>query len=174
MVQHYISQFEALDDSYFRERASDIRDLGTRLLVNLQHQAREEQALPDEFILLAQDVSASMVAQYQHQGLLGVISLSGSNNSHAAILARSLGLPAVMGVNAPVLSQLHQQQAIIDGYSGELFINPDDALIQEYQYLLSQETALTEKVMSVANLPCITQDGRAIDCLLYTSPSPRD
>ena len=166
VVQHYISQFEALDDSYFRERASDIRDLGTRLLVNLQHQAREEQALPDEFILLAQDVSASMVAQYQHQGLLGVISLSGSNNSHAAILARSLGLPAVMGVNAPVLSQLHQQQAIIDGYSGELFINPDDALIQEYQYLLSQETALTEKVMSVANLPCITQDGRAIEVQL--------
>jgi phosphotransferase system enzyme I (PtsP) len=166
VIEHYIGQFEAIEDSYFRERASDIRDLGTRLLVNIQQQATEELILPSEFILLAQDVSASMVAQYQHQGLLGIISLSGSNNSHAAILARSLGLPAIMGVNATVLSQLHQQQAIIDGYSGELFINPDEALIQEYQYLLSQEKALTDKVMEVAHLPCITQDGRAIEVLL--------
>jgi len=166
VIEHYISQFEALEDSYFRERASDIRDLGTRLLVNLQYQAKEELILPSEFILLAQDVSASMVAQYQHQGLLGIISLSGSNNSHAAILARSLGLPAIMGVNAIVLSQLHQQQAIIDGYSGELFINPDDVLKQEYEYLLNQEEELTNKVMEVAHLPCITQDGRAIEVLL--------
>jgi phosphotransferase system enzyme I (PtsP) len=166
VIEHYICQFEAIEDSYFRERASDIRDLGTRLLVNVQQQAKEELTLPSEFILLAQDVSASMVAQYQHQGLLGIISLSGSNNSHAAILARSLGLPAIMGVNATVLSQLHQQQAIIDGYSGELFINPDDALKQEYQYLLSQEKALTDKVMEVALLPCITQDGRAIEVQL--------
>jgi phosphotransferase system enzyme I (PtsP) len=166
VIEHYISQFEAIEDSYFRERASDIRDLGTRLLINIQQLATEELALPNEFILLAEDVSASTVAQYQHQGLLGIISLSGSNNSHAAILARSLGLPAIMGVNAAVLSQLHQQQAIIDGYSGELFINPDDGLIQEYQYLLSQEKALTDKVMEVAHLPCITKDGRAIEVLL--------
>jgi phosphotransferase system enzyme I (PtsP) len=166
VIEHYISQFEAIEDSYFRERASDIRDLGTRLLVNVQQQAQEELALPNQFILLAQDVSASMVAQYQHQGLLGIISLSGSNNSHAAILARSLGLPAIMGINATVLSQLHQQQAIIDGYSGELFINPGDSLRQEYQYLLSQEKALTDKVMEVAHLPCITQDGRAIEVQL--------
>ena len=166
VIEHYISQFEAIEDSYFRERASDIRDLGTRLLVNIQQQAKEEQILPKAFILLAQDVSASMVAQYQHLGLLGIISLSGSNNSHAAILARSLGLPAIMGVNAIVLSQLHQQQAILDGYSGALYINPDDSLIQEYQHLLSQEKALTDKVMEVAHLPCITKDGRAIEVLL--------
>ncbi|MEI6893311.1 MAG: phosphoenolpyruvate--protein phosphotransferase [Colwellia sp.] len=166
VIEHYIHQFEAIEDSYFRERASDIRDLGTRLLVNIQQQAKEELVLPSAFILLAQDVNASMVAQYQHQGLLGIISLSGSNNSHAAILARSLGLPAIMGVNAIVLSQLHQQQAIIDGYSGELFINPDEALKQEYEYLLNQEEALTNKVMTVALLPCMTQDGRAIEVLL--------
>ncbi len=166
VIEHYISQFEAIEDSYFRERASDIRDLGTRLLVNIQQQAKEELIFPAEFILLAQDVTASMVAQYQHQGLLGIISLSGSNNSHAAILARALGLPAIMGVNASVLSKLHQQQAIIDGYSGELFINPDDGLVQEYQYLLSQEKALTDKVVEVAKLPCITEDGRAIEVML--------
>lgn len=166
VIEHYITQFEAIEDSYFRERASDINDLGIRLLGNLQQQTKQEQPLPAAFILLAQDVSASMVAQYQHQGLLGIISLSGSNNSHAAILARSLGIPAIMGVNVVVLGQLHQQQAIIDGYSGELFINPNDSLIAQYQHLLSQEEALTDKVMKVAHLPCITKDGKTIEVLL--------
>jgi phosphotransferase system enzyme I (PtsP) len=166
VIDHYISQFEAIEDSYFRERATDIRDLGTRLLINIQQQAIEELSFPEQFILLAQDVTASMVAQYQHNGLLGIISLSGSNNSHAAILARSLGLPAIMGVNAIVLSQLHQQRAIIDGYTGELFINPDETLVAEYQHLLSQENALTDKVVAVANLPSITQDGHRVEVLL--------
>jgi phosphotransferase system enzyme I (PtsP) len=166
VIQHYVQQFEAIDDSYLKERASDIKDLGTRLLVNIQQQAKEELTLPEQFILLAQDITASMVAQYQELGLQGVISLSGSNNSHAAILARSLGLPAIMGVNAIVLNQLHQKEVIIDGYSGELFVNPDDNLKREYQYLLSQEKALTEKVMEVVNLPCETKDGHVIDLLL--------
>jgi phosphotransferase system enzyme I (PtsP) len=166
VIEHYISQFEAIEDSYFRERATDIRDLGTRLLINIQQQALEELRFPAQFILLAQDVTASMVAQYQHNGLLGIISLSGSNNSHAAILARSLGLPAIMGVNAIVLGQLHQQRAIIDGYTGELFINPNETLVSEYQYLLSQENALTDKVVAVANLPCVTQDGYKVEVLL--------
>ena len=166
VIDHYISQFEAIEDSYFRERATDISDLGTRLLINIQQQAKEESSFPEQFILLAQDVTASMVAQYQHNGLLGIISLSGSNNSHAAIIARSLGLPAIMGVNALVLSQLHQQRAIIDGYTGELFINPDETLVAEYQYLLSQENALTDKVVAVANLPSITQDGHRVEVLL--------
>ncbi|GAA0821794.1 hypothetical protein GCM10009111_29290 [Colwellia asteriadis] len=166
VIEHYIQQFEAIDDSYLKERASDIKDLGTRLLVNIQQQAKEELILPKEFILLAQDVTASMVAQYQQAGLKGIISLSGSNNSHAAILARSLGLPAIMGVNASVLNQLHQKEVIIDGYSGELFVNPDDSLKKEYQYLLSQEEALSDKVMEVVDLPCETSDGHTIELLL--------
>ena len=166
VIEYYIKQFEAIDDSYLRERASDIRDLGTRLLVNIQPQEKESLSLPEQFILLATDVTASMLAQYQHQGLQGVISLSGSNNSHAAIIARSLGLPAIMGVNSAVLSQLHQQHAIIDGYTGQLFINPSDLFKQEYQYLINQDKALTDKVMQAVMLPCITRDGRAIELQL--------
>jgi len=166
VIEHYISQFKSIDDAYLQERASDVQDLGNRLLFNLRQQEQQSRALPKEFILLAKDVTASMLAEYQHKGLQGIISLSGSNNSHAAILARSLGLPAIMGVNALAFVQLDSQQAIVDGYSGELFINPDETLVQEYQYLISQEQALTEKVMKVANLPCITTDGRAIEILL--------
>ncbi len=162
VIEHYVAQFESIDDSYLKERASDIRDLGNRLLFNLEQQEKVQQALPEKFILFAKDVTASMLAEYQHKGLQGIISLLGSNNSHAAILARSLGLPAIMGISSIALAQLHQQYAIIDGYSGKLYINPDNALKREYQYLISQEQQLTEKVMQVACLPSVTLDGRAV------------
>ncbi|MDP7592631.1 MAG: phosphoenolpyruvate--protein phosphotransferase [Litorilituus sp.] len=166
VIEHYVIQFEAIDDSYLQERVSDIRDLGNRLLFNFQKQKTEQLVFPKAFILLAEDVSASMLAEYQHKGLQGIISLSGSANSHAAILAHALEIPAVMGVSAIPIAQLDQQQAIVDGYSGELFINPDDALLREYQYLIAQENALTEKVLSEIHLPTITPDGRVIELQL--------
>ncbi|MGL1958922.1 MAG: phosphoenolpyruvate--protein phosphotransferase [Colwellia sp.] len=166
VIDHYVAQFEAIEDSYLRERASDIRDLGNRLLFNLQQQTQQKLTLPNAFILVAEDVTASMLAEYQHKGLRAIVSLSGSNNSHAAILARALNIPAIMGISSIPVAQLHQQSAIVDGYSGELFINPDESLKREYQYLLEQENALNEKVQQAIHFPTITKDGRAIELLL--------
>jgi len=166
VIDNYVMQFEALDDAYIRERASDIRDLGNRLLLNLQQQGIKSNVLPKEFILMADDVTASVLAEYQHQGLKGILSLSGSNNSHAAILARALDIPAIMGIGKIPLSQLDQEQVIIDGYSGELFIAPNDALIREYKHLIIEETLLADKVKKVEKLPSITKDGRTIELLL--------
>jgi phosphotransferase system enzyme I (PtsP) len=168
VIESYVSQFEALEDSYLRERASDIRDLGNRILYNLQQQQQGEinQSLPEQFILAAKEVSASMLAEYQHKGLKGIVSLTGSNNSHCAILARALGLPAVMGVDSLPLNQLKQQLVILDGYSGDLFIDPSDELKKEYQYLIAEEQELSRKVLEVVDLPAVTQDGQYIELLL--------
>jgi len=166
VIEHYVIQFKAIDDSYLQERASDIRDLGNRLLFNLQQQHDQPVTLPKAFILLAQDVTAAMLAEYQHKGLKGIISLSGSANSHAAILAHALEVPAIMGVSGIPMAQVDQQQAIVDGYSGELFINPDDALKREYQHLITQEHALTEKILAEIHLATITPDGHAIELQL--------
>mgnify|MGYP003857011475 CR=1 FL=1 len=166
VIEHYIIQFEAIDDSYLKERASDIRDLGNRLLLNFQQQKTQKLSLPKSFILLAEDVTASMLAEYQHKGLRAIVSLSGSANSHAAILAHALELPAIMGLTNIPVAQLDQQQAIVDGYSGELFINPDEALKREYQYLIAQESELTKQIQQEIHLPTITQDGRVIELQL--------
>jgi phosphotransferase system enzyme I (PtsP) len=166
VIDNYIVQFEALDDPYLRERASDIRDLGNRVLFNLQQQVQTNNTLPDEFILAAEDVSATMLAEYQHKGLKGIVSLCGSNNSHAAILARALNLPAIMGVESISLGQLDKKVVIVDGYSGEIFISPNDALTREYQHLLTEEKTLLAKVREVTHLPAITLDGRAVELLL--------
>lgn len=166
VIDAYVVQFEALEDSYLRERASDIKDLGNRLLFNLQSLNQITKTLPERFILVAEDVTASMVAEYQHHGLKGIISLTGSNNSHAAILARALALPAVMGVERIPLSKLDKQLCIIDGYSGEIFVEPNEALILEYEHLIAEESALAAKVKEVENLPAVTLDGQEIELML--------
>ena len=166
VIEHYVIQFETIDDSYLKERASDIRDLGNRLLLNLQQQKAQKLNLPKAFILLAEDVTASMLAEYQHKGLKAIVSLSGSANSHAAILAHALELPAIMGISNIPVAQFDQQQAIVDGYSGELFINPDEALKREYQHLIAQESELTNRIQQEIHLPTITQDGRVIELQL--------
>ena len=166
VIDGYIVQFEGLDDSYLRERASDIRDLGNRLLFNLQSLNAEPLGTPEHFILVAEEVTASMIAEYQHLGLSGIVSLCGSINSHAAILARALALPAIMGIERIPLEQLDKKLAIIDGYTGELFVDPNTTLIHEYQHLIAEESALTDKVKQVEKLPAITPDGNEISLLL--------
>lgn len=166
VIDNYVLQFEALDDPYLRERATDIRDLGNRILLHLLSEDASQKKLPEQFILLAEDVTATMLAEYQHQGLMAVVSVTGSNNSHAAILARALGLPAIMGIEAVALDVLHHEEAIVDGYSGELFIAPNENLTSEYLHLIDEEKALTAKVSKVANLPSVTLDGKSIELLL--------
>lgn len=166
VIDHYASRFEALEEQILRERASDIRDLGNRIYFNLIQQNKAEAHFPEKFILVANDVTASMLAEYQHHGLQAIVSFSGSNNSHAAILARAMSIPAIMGVDALPLNVLNSQEAIVDGYTGELFVSPDEALRREYRHLIQEELALTKKVQEVSNLPSVTQDGRAIELLI--------
>ena len=166
VIDNYVVQFESLEDTYLRERASDIKDLGNRLLFNIQSLSKIPKTIHEQFILVAEDVTASMVAEYQHLGLKGIVSLHGSINSHAAILARALALPAVMGIERIPLGKLDKHLCIIDGYSGELFVEPSEALIREYEHLIAEESALADKVKQVELLPAITPDGREISLLL--------
>lgn len=166
VIDSYAVKFEALEDSYLRERSSDIKDLGNRILAHLLNKNVKINEYLDNFILVAEDVTAAMLAEYQHRGLKGIVSLSGSNNSHAAILAKSLGLPAIMGIDKVPLSQLDRQVAIVDGYSGELYVAPSEPLLKEYQLLIEEECALADKVKTVEGLPAITLDGRGIELQL--------
>ncbi|WP_068545755.1 phosphoenolpyruvate--protein phosphotransferase [Thalassotalea crassostreae] len=166
VIDQYVIQFESVDDVYIRERATDIKDLGNRVLFHLQQQNTLKTDVPGNMILVAEDVTASLLAEYQHKGLTAIVSLSGSNNSHAVILARALGIPAIMGVGSMPLSSFRHKTAIIDGYSGEIFLSPDEALLNEYHHLSREEDELQEIVKEVIDLPAITKDGKSIELLL--------
>lgn len=163
VVDDFIRQFENLDDSYLRERAVDVRDLGQRVLGHLQHIEKVAIQVPEATILVAEEVTASMLASIPRQRLQGVVSLRGSPNSHAAIMARSMGVPAVFSVSDVPLSYLEEQFLVVDGYSGEIFINPPPELLKTYQDLHLAELELTQVVRNQQGLAANTLDGIKVD-----------
>ena len=158
-VDEYVSQFEDLDDPYLKERAVDVRDLGQRILSHLQQRNAQNRVIPDHCILVAEEVTASMLAEIPREKLQGIVSLRGSANSHAAIMARSMGVPAVLGIEDVPLQYLEGQFLIVDGYSGELFVNPGEQVIDEYQQLQREEEELAEQVARDSAQPAETKDG---------------
>ncbi|WP_194757006.1 phosphoenolpyruvate--protein phosphotransferase [Aliidiomarina indica] len=162
VVEDFVAQFEDLDDSYLQERAVDVRDLGQRILSHLQERNGQAQSFPNACILVAEEVTASMLAAIPRDNLQGLISLHGSANSHAAIMARSMGIPAVFGLTDVPLTYLSEKHLIVDGYSGDVFINPPTQLLEEYEVLRREELELAEKVAEDRDQPAETEDGMQV------------
>ncbi|TDF38329.1 phosphoenolpyruvate--protein phosphotransferase [Alteromonadaceae bacterium M269] len=171
VVDHYSSQFRDMNDPYMKERAVDVEDLGNRLLVHLLRGQMSESKRPDEFILIADEVTASMLAEYSESQLKAVISMRGSSNSHAAILARGMGLPAIMGLSDVPLAMLDGKLILFDGYSGELVISPSESVHREFAHLVAEEQELSSIIAEQAMLPAVTPDDCAIELFINTGLS---
>jgi phosphotransferase system, enzyme I, PtsP len=163
----YITQFEAMSDSYLSERGSEIRDVAQRLLYHITQQVDDYIVLPDAFILVANEVTLSMLASVPRNKLQGIVSIHGGISSHVAILARALGVPAVMGLSLSIID-LNKQRMIIDGYAGSVVLFPDSCLLKHYQQLLTEENDLKSLVASGEHKEALTQDGFKVDILLNT------
>ncbi|WP_416307952.1 phosphoenolpyruvate--protein phosphotransferase [Neptunicella sp. SCSIO 80796] len=166
VVEQYVHTFQNMNDSYMRERAVDVEDLGNKILAQMLQSQDSEQRLPERTILIAEEISASMLAEYPPQSLVGIVSMRGSQNSHAAIMARALGLPSVMGLTDVPVSMLSGQHLILDGYSGEIIVSPEANILAEYQQLASEELELFEHLQGLANLPSISKDDCEVKLLV--------
>jgi len=167
VAESYITQFEAMDDSYLKERALDIRDVSERLLYHITQQDDEQVALPEKLILVANEVTLSMLASVPAENLQGIVSIHGGVSSHVAILARALGVPAVMGVPLSLMN-LNRQSLIIDGYAGSVVLFPQPVLLLHYQRLLDEDNELKALVVSGEHKQAITSDGVYVEILLNT------
>ncbi len=165
VVESYSERFANMSDAYMSERAQDIRELGQRLLYFLHNTENEAYQLDKPIILVVRELTATLLASIDKDKLLAVVSMEGAANSHAAILSRALGIPAVMGANINA-SDTIGQVGIVDGYSGEIFISPSQHLLDEYQQLIKEEQELSEEVSKEARKPAMTQDGLQVDILL--------
>src|SRR5690606_23179573 len=116
----HVSNMELIDDDYLRERATDIKDLCSRVLFYLQEQQKHTYVYPERCVLVSEELSAAMLAEVPKGQLVGVVSAKGSAHSHVAILARAMGLPAVMGVSDLPFAELDEQELIVDGYNGRV------------------------------------------------------
>lgn len=167
VAESYIKQFEAMSDSYLSERAVEVRDVAQRLLYHLTQQVEESVKLPAKLILVASEVTLSMLASIPTDNLQGIISVRGGASSHVAILARALGIPAVMGVPLPLVNT-DKKTVIIDGYAGAVILSPEPVLLSHYQLLLEEENELKKLVELGECKEAVTLDGHKITIMLNT------
>jgi len=161
MLEH-VRRFEAMSDSYFRDRAADVRDLGARVLVHLRSQQQSQRDYGDNTILIGEEVTAAVLAEVPREKLVGLVSLRGSANSHVAIIARAMGLPAVMGVQDLPYEQIDGADVVVDGYRGEMHVHPGAELRRRYDCIVAEERELARNLDHLASLPAETADGHRV------------
>jgi phosphotransferase system enzyme I (PtsP) len=158
-IAQHVQVFDAMADSYLRERASDIRDLGRRILTHMQGDRPAKVVAYKQTVLVGEDISAGQLAEIPQENLAGIVSASGSSASHVAILAQAMGIPAVMGVSDLSVARLEGQKIIADGYRGDVFVNPSALVLEEFARLQTEESHLTEVLKHVAGQDSVTPDG---------------
>lgn len=162
VINRHVARFDAMDDPYLRERASDFKDLGQRVLANLQSRTRSTVIYPEKTVLVGDEVTPSALAEVPEGRLVGLVSTKGSGNSHVAILARALGVPTVLGVSGADMTQLDGEELIVDGYYGQVYRSPSPALRQEFLTLIREEQEFDRELESLCNLPAQTLDDHTI------------
>jgi len=168
VVNEHVKRFELMDDAYLRERASDVKDLGRRLLAYLQEARQQTLVYPDNTILVSEELSPAMLGEVPEGKLVGLISVLGSGNSHVAILARAMGIPTVMGVVDLPYSKVDGIELIVDGYHGEVFTNPSDIMRKQYAEVVEEERQLSQGLDALRELPCVTLDGHRMPLWVNT------
>ena len=161
VAEKYAKTLENIDDEYLRERAADMRDVTERLLQNLlgSYQELDLKHLKESYIIVAHDLSPSRTAMLDKKNVLGFATDVGGKTSHTAIMARSLRIPAVVGLGAASTELKDGQYALLDGYHGQIVINPTDQTLFEYGQLVRRHVSLDEKLRDTLDKPAVTLDG---------------
>lgn len=160
--QEFQRHFEEMDDDYLRERATDVRDLGRRILEQLLNDGHQKPQYRDSTILVGREISASELAEVPTEKLAGLVCSGGSGSSHVAILARALGIPAVMGASDLPVSRIDNLDVVVDGHQGTIYLRPEGMVRREFERLAREERELAQGLMNEAKRPAVTADGHTI------------
>lgn len=164
ITERYINALAQVEDEYLRERATDMRDVCGRVLnqllginehVDLAH-------LTEPCIIIAHDLTPSKTAQLDRKNVLGFATDIGSRTSHTAIMARSLRIPAVVGLKNASQFLTSGEYALLDGFNGNIVVNPTDQTLFEYGQLIRKQVSLEEKLRDALNQPAVTLDNHHI------------
>ncbi|HQU16228.1 MAG: phosphoenolpyruvate--protein phosphotransferase [Chromatiales bacterium 21-64-14] len=167
-IEQHVHRFDEMHDTYLRERGEDIRDLGRRILIHLQTRSVEARQYPERAILIGTEISATQLAEVPSGQLAGVVCMRGSSTSHVSILARAMGVPAVMGVEDLRIGRLDGQELIVDGYQGRVHVRPNARVREEFQRLAEEEARLVSGLEALRDLPAETPDGVRIPLYVNT------
>lgn len=159
VIREHVNLFERMEDPYLRERGTDVKDLGQRLLGYLQDIRDKKSQFPRDTILVGDEVTPSILANIPVDNLRGIVSVKGSRNSHMAILARAMDIPAVMGALELPAYDLDGETLLVDGHYGEVYTRPSEDRLSLSRELIQQERVFDEELNELKDLPCITRDG---------------
>jgi phosphotransferase system enzyme I (PtsP) len=168
VIKKHVLHIENLKDEYLSERASDFRDLGRRVLAELQTSQPREVEYARRTILVGDEITAAALAEVPHGQLEAVVSAKGSINSHVAILARALGVPTVMGVRGLKCENVDRRAMIVDGYYGHVFVSPSKTLLAEYKQIEEAEDELNQRLANLRDKPAETTDNVKISLQVNT------
>lgn len=163
VAQRYIDVFAALDDEYIKERMTDIRDVTRRVLQNLLGQtAQNLYEMTSERVVASEDVSPSDAAQLEGSKVIAVVTDAGSRTSHAVIMARSLKIPAVVGLHDITKRLSSGDYVLVDGYDGTVIINPGEKTLFRYGKLKQERLNIQKAFEKNSLLPATTLDGKTL------------
>jgi phosphotransferase system enzyme I (PtsI) len=160
----YAATLSQIDDAYLRERAADIRDLTSRIMANLLgHTPHADlQDIHEPCIVLSEDFTPSEIASADRKVILAFATDAGSKTSHTAIMARSLQVPAVVGLKDVSRKIKSGTAVLLDGYTGSIIVNPTDQTMFEYGQMIRRQASIEDKLREIKGLPAVTLDGKKI------------
>ncbi|MCL2559681.1 MAG: phosphoenolpyruvate--protein phosphotransferase [Turicibacter sp.] len=160
----FVAMFEAMDDEYFRERAADIKDIKKRMLSHLLGvPLNDPSTINEEVVVVAYDLTPSDTAQLNRNFVKGFATNIGGRTSHSAIMARSLEIPAIVGMGTILEDTTDGQLIILDGLDGVIIPDPTDAQIAEYEAKIADFKAMKEELKKLKDEPTITKDGHRVE-----------
>lgn len=159
VVDYYVRAFANMEDPYLQQRSADMEDIGRRIIDSLDGSDRPKMKLREKRIIVAEDILPSDMATLDHEKILGIITEKGDVNSHASIMAKSLGIPAVLGIEGLLKNIGLRDEVIIDGTSGHIYINPDERVKLEYERLQRDYSQKRRELEGLRDLPAVTTDG---------------
>ena len=161
-AEQFAAMFEAMDDTYMQARAADVKDVSRRLLDILAGNVAGGIASDEPVVLAADDLAPSETVQLDKSKILGFITAGGSGSSHTAILARTMGIPAIVGVGGALKPEYAGRQVILDGATGNVVIDPDDMTRDKLMKKREEQLRLQRLLETLKGQPNVTKDGKSI------------
>lgn len=159
---HFSSMFAEMDDDYMKERAADIRDISERVIANLNGENKSKVVTDEPVIILADDLAPSETVQLEKDKVLSFVTVHGSVNSHTAILARTMGIPALVSTEMELTQDLDGKLAVVDGNHGTIYVDPDAETMEKMETLKKEEEEKKELLQTFKNKESITLDGKRV------------
>ena len=159
---HFSSMFAEMDDDYMKERAADIRDISERVIANLNGENKSKVVTDEPVIILADDLAPSETVQLEKDKVLSFVTVHGSVNSHTAILARTMGIPALVSTEMELTDDLDGKLAVVDGNHGVIYVEPDAETMGKMEALKKEEEEKKELLQTFKNKESVTLDGKKV------------